>query len=147
MQFFCLLNSLFADGLVRRDDEAGRAVYFKRARDVFDAAVRVYLGRRQQVFVRALHRAVYGVRQQRAFYVPLVPTLTAKLVAFAAYVGDYVAGARSVARFAQPETLRRVDYRRYFAVDLRRAGHIVCEALISTPTLKSGNRPYSMNIK
>lgn len=23
----------------------------------------------------------------------------------------------------------------------------VCEALISTPTLKSGNRPYSMNIK
>lgn len=22
-----------------------------------------------------------------------------------------------------------------------------CEALISTPTLKSGNRPYSMNIK
>lgn len=24
---------------------------------------------------------------------------------------------------------------------------LVCEALISTPTLKSGNRPYSMNIK
>ena len=24
---------------------------------------------------------------------------------------------------------------------------ILCEALISTPTLKSGNRPYSMNIK
>ena len=23
----------------------------------------------------------------------------------------------------------------------------LCEALISTPTLKSGNRPYSMNIK
>lgn len=25
--------------------------------------------------------------------------------------------------------------------------YAVCEALISTPTLKSGNRPYSMNIK
>lgn len=25
--------------------------------------------------------------------------------------------------------------------------NLICEALISTPTLKSGNRPYSMNIK
>lgn len=29
----------------------------------------------------------------------------------------------------------------------RRSLAVVCEALISTPTLKSGNRPYSMNIK
>ena len=29
----------------------------------------------------------------------------------------------------------------------RRSLTVVCEALISTPTLKSGNRPYSMNIK
>ena len=29
----------------------------------------------------------------------------------------------------------------------RRFLAVFCEALISTPTLKSGNRPYSMNIK
>ncbi|CDA71605.1 putative uncharacterized protein [Ruminococcus sp. CAG:579] len=29
----------------------------------------------------------------------------------------------------------------------RRSLAVFCEALISTPTLKSGNRPYSMNIK